>query len=64
MSETKLDKIKAWIDGWMEKLNARAKAYQAQGLSAEDALDRATYDTRMEIRRAPPIDLDEPEEPA
>jgi hypothetical protein len=41
----------------MEKLNARAKEYQKQGLPVEVALDRATYDTRMEIRRAPPLDL-------
>ena len=60
----KREKIKAWIDGWMEKLGERAKVYQAQGLSPEDAIDRATYDIRMEIRRAPPLEFDEPEGPA
>lgn len=47
-----------WIDEWMKKLNARAKEYQAQGISPENAIDRATDDIRMEIRRTPPIDLD------
>lgn len=51
-------KINAWIDGWMIRLNDRAKEYQAQGMSPDVALDRATFDTRMEIRRAPPLELD------
>jgi len=51
-------KINAWIDGWMIRLNDRTKEYQAQGLSLEEATDRATFDTRMEIRRAPPLELD------
>lgn len=51
-------KINAYIDGWMEKLNARAKEYQKQGLPVEIALDRATFDTRMEIRTSPPLKLD------
>jgi hypothetical protein len=51
-------KINAYIDDWMIKLNDRAKEYQKQGLSVEIALDRATFDTRMEIRRAPPLKLD------
>jgi hypothetical protein len=51
-------KINAYIDDWMVKLNARAKEYQKQGLSLEVAMDRATYDTRMEIRRSPPLKLD------
>jgi hypothetical protein len=51
-------KINAYIDDWMVKLNDRAKEYQKQGLPLEVAMDRATYDTRMEIRRAPPLKLD------
>jgi hypothetical protein len=50
-------KINAWIDGWMIKLNDRAKDYQERGMPADVALDRATFDIRMEIRRAPPLDL-------
>jgi hypothetical protein len=52
------ERINAYIDGWMIKLNDRAKELQAQGLPAEEALDRATFDIRMEIRRAPTVDLD------
>lgn len=51
-------KITAYIDDWMVKLNDRAKEYQKQGLPLEIAMDRATFDTRMEIRRAPPLKLD------
>jgi hypothetical protein len=51
-------KINAYIDGWMIKLNDRAKDYQERGLDAEEALDRATFDIRMEIRRAPPVVLE------
>ena len=50
-------KINAWIDGWMIQLNDRAKDYRAQGMPPDVALDRATFDIRMEIRRAPPLDL-------
>lgn len=50
-------KINAWIDGWMIKLNDRTKEYQAQGMLLDVALDRATFDIRMEIRRAPPLEL-------
>lgn len=50
-------KINAWIDGWMIRLNDRAKEYQAQGMPPDVALDRATFDIRMEIRRAPALDL-------
>ena len=52
------DKIKAWIDDWVVKLNDRAKEYQALGVPPEDAVDRATFDIRMAIRRAPPLELD------
>ena len=31
-------------------------------MSMDEALERATYDIRMEIRRAPPVDLDSHEE--
>jgi len=51
-------KINAYIDDWMIKLNERAKEYQKQGLPLEVAMDRATFDTRMDIRRAPPLKLD------
>lgn len=51
-------KINAWIDSWMIQLNDRAKDYRAQGMPPDVALDRATFDIRMEIRRAPPVDLD------
>jgi len=51
-------KINAYIDDWMVKLNERAKEYQKQGLPLEVAMDRATFDTRMDIRRAPPLKLD------
>jgi hypothetical protein len=51
-------KIDAWIDGWMEKLNARAKTYQAQGVPPDVAVDRATFDIRMEIRRSPALELE------
>ena len=51
------DKIKAWIDGWMVRLNDRAKEYQAQGVPPDVAADRALFDIRMEIRRAPPLEL-------
>jgi hypothetical protein len=51
-------KINAWIDGWMIKLNDRTKEYQAQGVPPDIAVDRATFDIRMEIRRAPPLELD------
>jgi hypothetical protein len=50
-------KVDAWIDSWMTKLNERAKSYQAQGLPPDVALERATVDIRMEIRRSPPIEL-------
>jgi hypothetical protein len=50
-------KISAYIDGWMRKLNDRAKDYQERGMDAAEALERATFDIRMEIRRSPPIDL-------
>jgi len=50
-------KINAWIDGWMIKLNDRAKEYREQGLAPDIAIDRATFDIRMEIRRTPPLDL-------
>jgi hypothetical protein len=56
--DTRQGKINAYIDDWMVKLNARAKEYQKQGLPLEVAMDRATYDTRMEIRHAPPLKLD------
>ena len=53
-------KINAWIDGWMIKLNDRTKQYQAQGLAPDIAIDRATFDIRMEIRRTPmTLELDE-----
>ncbi|MBT1509465.1 hypothetical protein KIP88_03025 [Bradyrhizobium sp. SRL28] len=51
-------KINAYIDDWMVKLNARAKDYQKQGLPVEVAMDRATFDIRMEIRKSPPLKLD------
>lgn len=50
-------KIDAYIDGWMAKLNERAQLYQAEGYSAEAALEQATLDIRREIRAAPPVDL-------
>jgi len=52
------NKINAYIDDWMVKLNALTKEYQKQGLPLAVAQDRATYDIRMEIRRAPPLKLD------
>jgi len=52
------NKINAYIDDWMVKLNALTKEYQKQGLPLGVAQDRATYDIRMEIRRAPPLKLD------
>jgi hypothetical protein len=51
-------KINAWVDGWMIKLNDRAKEYQARGVPSDIAIDRATFDIRMEIRRAPALELD------
>jgi hypothetical protein len=47
-------KIKQWVDGWMTKVRERAAVYRQQGMSAEDAEDRAVLDIRMEIRRGPP----------
>ena len=46
-------KINAWIDSWMIKLNDRTKYYQAQGLAPDIAVDRATFEIRMEIRSSP-----------
>jgi hypothetical protein len=51
-------KINAYIDGWMIKLNDRVGDYLARGMDPEIALDRATFDIRMEIRRAPPVVLE------
>ena len=52
-------KINNYIDGWMEKLNARAKKYVDEGvMTPEEALEQATFDIRMDIRRAPPLDLE------
>ena len=51
-------KINAYIDGWMVKLNDLAKDYQERGMEPEIALDRATFDIRMEIRRSPPLNLE------
>lgn len=50
--------ITAWIDGWMSKVGQRAADYRAQGMPAEQANERAVFDIRMEIRRAPPINLE------
>jgi hypothetical protein len=50
--------IRSYIDGWMEKLNARAQQYRAQGMTVEEALEAATIDIRLEIRRSPPVALD------
>jgi hypothetical protein len=50
-------KIEAYIDGWMIKLNDYAKDYRERGMEPDVALDRATFDVRMEIRRAPPVEL-------
>jgi len=50
-------KIEAYIDGWMVKLNDYAKDYRERGMEPDVALDRATFDVRMEIRRAPPVEL-------
>jgi hypothetical protein len=49
--------INRYIDGWMERLDDRTRDYVADGLSLEAAIERATYDIRMEIRRAPALDL-------
>lgn len=49
--------IEAYIDDWMFKLNERAKQYQKAGMDPDVAIDRATFDVRMEIRRAPPVEL-------
>lgn len=51
--EIRQNKINAWIDGWLIKLNDRTKLYQQQGLAFDIAIDRATFDIRMEIRRTP-----------
>ena len=56
--DNKQARIIEWIDAWMAMLNDKAKEYVAQGMSPEQAVDKATYDIRMMIRRAPPIDLD------
>jgi hypothetical protein len=53
---TENPEVKAWIDGWMEKVHARAAVYREQGMSQEDAEERAVFDIRMEIRRAPPFE--------
>jgi hypothetical protein len=42
---------KAWVDGWMSIAKEKAKLYREQGMSAEEADDRAVYEVRMEIRR-------------
>jgi hypothetical protein len=47
--------VDAWVDGWMAKVQVRAKVYREQGLSQEDAEERAVYDIRMEIRCSPPL---------
>jgi hypothetical protein len=51
-------KINAYIDGWMVKLNDLAKDYQERGMDPAEALDRATFDIRMEIRRSPALELE------
>jgi hypothetical protein len=45
--------VKAWVDGWMKIVDEKAQHYRDQGMSAEDALDRAISEVRMEIRRSP-----------
>jgi hypothetical protein len=49
--------INAWIDGWIIRLNDRAKLYREEGWPPDIANDRATFDIRMEIRRSPALDL-------
>ena len=51
-------KINAWIDGWMVKLNDLAKDYRERGMEPDVALDKATFDIRMEIRRSPALELE------
>ena len=52
-------KINTYIDGWMIKLNDLAKDYCERGMPPDEALEKATFDIRMEIRRAPPLKLDD-----
>jgi hypothetical protein len=45
--------VKAWIDGWMKIAKEKATVYREQGMSSEDADERAVLEVRMEIRRSP-----------
>jgi hypothetical protein len=58
MSQTPMhERINRYVDDWMEHLNTLAASYRAVGMSPEQAEEKATYETRMAIRRAPPLDL-------
>jgi len=42
-------------DAWSNEMFRRARAYVAEGMSHEDAEERASQDIRREIRNGPPI---------
>jgi hypothetical protein len=58
MTERKMHPaVKAWSGERMEEVRRLAAAYREQGMSEEEAEDRAVLDVRMTIRRSPPLDL-------
>ena len=45
------------VDAWMRRHEEIKQRYIDQGLSPDEADDKATNDTRREIREGPPIPL-------
>lgn len=43
------------VDAWTRQLEQAAREYMAQGMSAEDAEQKAAVDVCREIRNSPPI---------
>jgi hypothetical protein len=58
MTESKMHPaVKAWSEERMKQIRERTAIYIEQGMSPEEAEERAVFDIRMDIRRSPPLEL-------